>query len=168
MKAVVKRVALTTVIIGTVLTAAVILGRNGLIAFFIDDETVIALGTKIAVISLVTAPIFGLGNLSSVFLQSTEKPMYATIAALLRQGVILLPLSYAGSFLFGLDGLLWSSPLTDALATIIVVALCVSRYKAVMGGAEKPRRKKRPRNFEASKRWLSMYCAANLFLQRAR
>jgi hypothetical protein len=38
--------------------------------------------------------------------------------------------------------------------------------KTVISKIKKPKSEKCLKNSEASKRWLSMYCAANLYLQR--
>lgn len=130
MNALVKRTAIVTVIVGAILTVGTFLARNFLVAAFIDDTQVIALGQRMVAITLVTGPIFGLSLLSTTFLQSIDSAGKATVVSLLRQGVILLPLSLIGNMLFGLTGLLWVQVVADVLATVIaLIVFAQSHHK---------------------------------------
>ena len=117
MNALLKRTLCITLGMGSLLTALVYFGRTPMVAFFLDDQEVIRLGESIVAISMVTGPIFGIGQLCTIYLQSTDKASMATVASVLRQGLFLLPAVLILNRAFGLTGLLWSSVVADLLST---------------------------------------------------
>ncbi|MDR1640411.1 MAG: MATE family efflux transporter [Clostridiales bacterium] len=129
MNAILKRTAISTVIIGVVLTATVFMGRATLVSIFLDNAEVSQLGQHIVALAMVTGPIFGIGFLCTTFLQSTNQATVATVVALLRQGIFLLPLTFILSAVFGLEGFLWSAVLADILSTLVNIVLFM-RYNS--------------------------------------
>jgi Na+-driven multidrug efflux pump len=124
---------LITVILGSALTLAVLIGRSSFIRFFIDDAAVIAYGQKIVLISVLTGPIAGINYISTMFLQATDKASHATLVSVLRQGLFFLPTMYTLNYFFALDGLLISQPLADIAATILGLSLMLLRYREIRG-----------------------------------
>jgi Na+-driven multidrug efflux pump len=47
--------------------------------------------------------------------------MPALLLTLLKQGIFLIPLAYFLPIYYGIDGVWWSFPIADTLATIITV-----------------------------------------------
>ncbi|MDD2374387.1 MAG: MATE family efflux transporter [Eubacteriales bacterium] len=133
MAALLKRTAFITVILGSALTIAVLIGRSSFIRFFIDDAAVIAYGQKIVLISVLTGPIAGINYISTMFLQATDKASHATLVSVLRQGLFFLPTMYTLNYFFALDGLLISQPLADIAATILGLSLMLLRYREIRG-----------------------------------
>lgn len=131
MKAIVKRTAVSTAIIGIALTAAVFIGRTALVNLFISNTDVTQLGQHMVAVTMITGPIFGISLLCSTFLQSTNKAAMATFASLLRQGLFLLPLTFIFNAIFGLEGILWAAVAADILATAINLVLFAKRYRAI-------------------------------------
>ena len=113
------------------LKAIVFFGRSAMVSFFIDNAEVTQLSEYMVALSMVTGPIFGISQLCTTFLQSTDKAFTATFASLLRQGVFLLPLIFILNAAFALNGLLWSSVAADILATIVTLALFARHHKAM-------------------------------------
>lgn len=131
LKTFVKQCAAATCIIGTLLAAVVALCNRPLILFFIDNMEVLAYGQMMVIAAVITGPIVGLCNLSTSFLQSTDKAGHATLISVLRQGVILMPLLYILNSLAGLQGLVYSSALADTISTLLALALMLRVYKGL-------------------------------------
>ncbi len=131
MKAVLKRTALVLVILGMGLTLFILFARNTLVTLFVDEVQVIALAQKIVLISMIGGPISGLSQLCTTFLQATDKALWATGAAVLRQGVFLLPLTIVFTAVFALNGLIWSGVVADILATAVGLLLFLMRLRQI-------------------------------------
>ena len=126
-----KRTALSTVVIGTVLTVIIFLGRSAMVSFFLNNDEVTQLGQHIVALSMITGPIFGISHLCTTFLQSTNKASMATFASLLRQGIFLLPLTFIFNGIFGLEGFLWSAVVADIMSTIVNAILFTRHHKSI-------------------------------------
>ncbi len=72
---------------------------------------------------------YGLYQLCATFLQSTGKASYATVVALLDKGIIYLPVLFGLNALFGLNGVIYTAPLTDMLSLLAGAVLCLKWNK---------------------------------------
>lgn len=72
------------------------------------------------------------------FFQSIGKPMRALLLSSLRQIVLLLPAILILPLFFGLDGVLWSSPVADTTACVIAVIFMILQWRKL--GSEKKAR----------------------------
>lgn len=70
---------------------------------------------------------------SGIFFQSIGKPNKAIICTLTRQLIYALPCAYILSSLMGIDGLLYSGPIADTLATITVAVLIIGEMRIING-----------------------------------
>lgn len=131
MKNIIVRTGITTIGIGSTLTLICFIFRNSLINVFINDPQVIAYGQIIIIGSLVTAPVYGLYQLCSAFLQSTRKVSYATFVSLLRQGIIYAPTLFIMNALAGLNELIFSAAISDVLSIIVGLLLSFRWYKKI-------------------------------------
>lgn len=113
-----------TIIVGSVLTVGCLIGKNHLVAAFIEHEEVIRLGAEMVAASMLMGPFYGLYQLCTVFLQSTGKASYATVVALLDKGIIYLPTLFGLDVLLGLSGVIYTAPLTDMLSLLVGTVLC--------------------------------------------
>lgn len=121
---IVRNLGIMTVIVGGVLTIGCLIGKNHLVAMFIEHEEVIVLGEKMVVASMIMGPFYGLYQLCTTFLQSTGKASYATVVALLDKGILYLPILFGLNGLYGLNGVIYTAPLTDMLSLIAGAVLC--------------------------------------------
>ena len=112
-------------VIGTVITAIMVILRTPLIHAFIDDPEVVAYGTKILVALQMAGPILGLMFIGSNTIQAMVKAIAALILNLLRQGVFLIPVLYALNHIFGLDGVIYATPFADYAAVIVSYTICI-------------------------------------------
>ncbi len=131
MGAILKRTAVVTVAIGTILTAICFTFRNQIVAFFIDDKTLISYGQFMVIGGLVTGPVFGLYQLCTSFLQATGKVSYATLVSVLRQGIIYIPVIILMNTLFGLNGMIFSGAISDVISLLIAGVLSRRWFKEI-------------------------------------
>lgn len=124
MYGIVRNLAIMTVIIGSALTVGCLFGKSRLVTMFIEHEEVISLGERMVVAAMLMGPLYGLYQLCTTFLQSTGKASYATVVALLDKGIIYLPILFGLNALFGLNGVIYTAPLTDMLSLFVGAVLC--------------------------------------------
>lgn len=68
-----------------------------------------------------------IGNPEILFAdEPTGKASYATLVALLDKGVLYLPILFGLNMLFGLNGVIYTAPLTDMLSLLVGAALCAA------------------------------------------
>jgi putative MATE family efflux protein len=73
----------------------------------------------------------GMQRTSSVFFQSLGKPVQATILSLVRDLVLLVPLSCLLPLGLGMDGFLYSAPIADVLAFVLTASMMVMEYRSL-------------------------------------
>ncbi len=105
-----------------------LLGREAFVRAFLNDPAVLDLGCFM-MLSLVAAPVGGVYQLCSAYLQGTGKVSYATVTSLLSKGLVFIPVLFAGQALFGLPGLVFAGAVTDLISTAIGLGLCLTWSK---------------------------------------
>ena len=80
---------------------------------------------------MISGPVIGIYYLCISIMQAIGKPVLPIIVSLLRQGLIYIPLMYFLNSVMGLDGLVWTQPISDYASTLISVTSCVYLLKAV-------------------------------------
>ncbi len=111
---------------------------TGLIVFQFFPETVLSvfgseedseLYKDFAVLFMKTflfmLPLAGIQMISSNFFSSIGKPLKGTILSLTRQVFFLIPLLLIFPLFWGLDGILFAAPVSDALAFFVVLGFIV-------------------------------------------
>lgn len=124
--------AITAVVIGTVLTTALLFIREPVVRAFIKDEAVVEYGAKMFGIFQISCPVIGLMFLGTNTLQAFGKAIPSLILSLCRQGIIYIPFLYLLNHLFGLYGAISAQPVSDIISIIISMILCI-RYMIKMG-----------------------------------
>jgi len=100
--------------------AAVFLFAKPLVtAFRKEDGEVIRIGTLALQLQCLTMPLSAQITMANMFSQTTGYPLRASIVALLRQGICLIPILLIFPRAFGLFGLQMSQPLSDIFAASI-------------------------------------------------
>ena len=115
-----------SVALGAALSVVLYLARQQMIGLFISEPQVTELAMRMMSASLLGAPLYGVYQMASVYLQGTEKVSRATLTSLLRQGLVLIPVLYLMNGLFGLTGLIYAGPVADLIATALAVVLCLA------------------------------------------
>ena len=92
-------------------------------AFRKEDVEVIRIGTMALQLQCLTMPLAAQITMANMFSQTTGYPLRASIVALLRQGICLIPILLIFPRAFGLFGLQMSQPLSDIFAALIAALI---------------------------------------------
>lgn len=130
LKEILQKVMILTLGLGTVLTFSIYFAREWIISLFIRDTSVISLGAHLVTFQIFMAPFVGIYYLATNFLQAGGNASGASIASALRQGLLLIPLLYLLSSLFGLEGLA-ASPAADGISILITGILALHYYRKI-------------------------------------
>lgn len=96
-----------------------VLWPNQLISLFNEKPELIQLGTHAMGIFFKFLPLIGVQLMSASYFQAVGKPHQATILSLSRQVFIFIPLLVILPMRWGLEGIWWSSPISDIAAFVV-------------------------------------------------
>ena len=109
-----------------------------IIGLFGGSDAVLSIGTRIFRAQLITFPVMSFVVLSNMMMQNIGKVIRASLLAMSRQGLALIPAIWILSAVAGLDGLIWAQPVSDfaalLLAVPIQIVVLVSMKKAIREG----------------------------------
>ena len=108
-------------ILGTLIFIAIVIFKEEIMWIFTNDETLLAQTPDAMLTAFLVTPIVTLQLIGSAYFQAAGKAMPALVLTLLKQGIFLIPLAYMLPIYYGIDGVWWSFPIADTLATIITV-----------------------------------------------
>ncbi|MDR1020296.1 MAG: MATE family efflux transporter [Synergistaceae bacterium] len=103
--------------------------------FRADDAEVIRIGAFSLRLQFLAAPLMGWVIINNMLFQTTGKSLSASILAIARQGLFLLPLLFAMSRALGLLGIQISQPLADVVTFALSIPLHV-RFMREMGSGK--------------------------------
>lgn len=103
-----------------------------LIAFFRDDAEVIEVGAYMLRVQCLTYPLISIATIGSMFLQTLGKAARASLLAVARQGMFLIPALLILTNLFHLRGLQWSQPVADMLAFALGMAFITGIFRQMV------------------------------------
>lgn len=101
---------------------------------FIDDTLTVEFGRSFLRIVCIACPTTALNFLAITIFQATGKKVQPLILSLLRKGALDIPLMFLFNRLIGISGIAWATPLADALALIVSLALTVPYLKKLIYG----------------------------------
>lgn len=110
-------------ILGTFIFIAIVLFKEEIIWVFTNDATLLAETPGAMLIAFLVTPIVTMQLIGSAYFQAAGKAMPALLLTLLKQGIFLIPLAYFLPIYYGVDGVWWSFPIADTMATIITVVV---------------------------------------------
>ncbi len=116
---------LVSATLSTAMAAGFYFGRAGFMAAFLDDPAVVELGTLMILGMAVSAPLSGLYQLCTAYLQGTGKVSFATLTALLQKGLVYVPVLYLMERALGFSGIAFTGAVTDLLSTAAAGAMCL-------------------------------------------
>ncbi|WP_322922246.1 MATE family efflux transporter [Paenibacillus campi] len=100
-----------------------------MIAAFSNDKELIAFGSHAFRVYLLFLPIIGIQLIGSGYFMAIGKAKQAMFLSLARQVLIFIPALLILPRFFGVDGVLFSGPLTDLIATAITGILLLSELR---------------------------------------
>ena len=93
------------------------------------DITLLDVANRALKYQALSLPLWGLITLSSMMLQTTRKTIRASILAIAKQGIFLVPIIYIFSKFLGITGIEIAQPFADLLTFILAVPLGYSMIK---------------------------------------
>lgn len=78
---------------------------------------------------LVSLPVMSFVVMSNMMLQTTGNVFGASVLAMSRQGLTLIPAMFALSYILGETGLIWAQPAADILSLVISVPFVIILFK---------------------------------------
>ncbi|MBR1571293.1 MAG: MATE family efflux transporter [Lachnospiraceae bacterium] len=131
MKYIIKSTGVFTIGVGLVLTILVFIFKNRLVAAFINDADVIAIGQIFVLAGVVIGPVFGIYQLCQSSLQATGKASYAIFTSLLDKGIIYLPMLVILNKFFGAYGVAFTHAATMFFTIIVTVLLTLKWFRSL-------------------------------------
>ena len=119
------KTGMVCVILGSVMTIGTFAGKHALVSAFVTGENVIELGKKMVTAIILSGPVLGLYFLTTNVLQAAGKSLWPTITSLCRQGIVYLPCLIILNALLGLQGLIYTQAVSDIVATVVSVIICM-------------------------------------------
>ena len=114
----------------TVAFALSMLFPEPLIRIFTSDEELIARSVKALRIIVMFFPVVGFQMVTGNFFQSIGMAGKAIFLSLTRQLLFLLPLVIILPHYFGEDGVWYSMPVSDCIASIVAAVMLVMQYRS--------------------------------------
>jgi putative MATE family efflux protein len=108
-------------ILGTLIFIGIVIFKEQIIWIFTKDATLLEKTPDAMLVVFLVTPIVTMQLIGSAYFQAAGKAMPALLLTLLKQGIFLIPLAYFLPIYYGIDGVWWSFPIADTLATIITV-----------------------------------------------
>jgi putative MATE family efflux protein len=94
-----------------------------------DDPHLIEIGARAFRYQCFTVPLLGWITITNMMMQTIGKAFKASLLALARQGLFLLPLLFLLKPLFGLTGIFMSQPIADFLTFVLSIPLSISVFR---------------------------------------
>ena len=115
---------LFALLFGVFLSVFSVVFRSQLIPFFLPDPEVLQLGKRMIIGHVISVPVYAVYQMCSCYLQSVGSVRKATLTSLLRQGIVFIPVVYTMNALFQLNGMIFSSAVSDVISAAIALFLC--------------------------------------------
>lgn len=127
-----KKAITTATVIALVGYLVTMLFPTQLISMFnANDKEMIAFGSLALKASVFFLPIIGFQIISAGYFQAVGKPLQSMMLNLSRQVLILIPLLLILPKFMGLNGVLYSTPIADLLATLIAGVFIYKEFTAM-------------------------------------
>ncbi|MBN1892355.1 MAG: MATE family efflux transporter [Clostridiales bacterium] len=115
--------AVTVATLFTVTGAVIIQTRSLEIATLFDDPDVIQLGAPAMRSVLFVLPLLGLQIMGGQYFQFIGRSIVALILTLMRQTILLIPLYLILPHFFGLQGMFYANPISDAITVVLTAVV---------------------------------------------
>lgn len=133
LRAALRTAAITIGGISLLFAGIVFAFREQVVAAFIADPSVLALGVTILVAQLTAMIANGFTGLITSLFQATGRALAAAAMAV-TQGVLFIPIVLLGNLWFGLSGIVWSLTVTEVIVVLVGGALWLGSRAAIHRG----------------------------------
>jgi len=121
----VKETIKTAIIYGTSVATLIFLGiiifPEAIASIFTNDAALIKETPNALLLAFLATPVITAQLVGSAYFQAAGKALPALFLTLLKQGIFLIPLVYILPKFFGLNGVWYSFPIADILATVVTL-----------------------------------------------
>jgi Na+-driven multidrug efflux pump len=129
----VRKVIKMAIIYGSVVASLIFLGiicfPEAIARLFTSDVALIEETPKALLYVFLATPVVTAQLIGSAYFQAAGKALPALALTLLKQGVFLIPLVYILPKFFGLNGVWFSFPVADVLATLVTLLFLRSEVR---------------------------------------
>ena len=125
MREVIKTAFLYTLAVSVAGTLLLYFGATPLVRFFIDDTETVAYGQYFLKAISVTCAAISITMMIITIFQATGKKLQPMILSFVRKGGFDIPLMIILNNAAGSQGIPWATPISDAMAMILAIALFV-------------------------------------------
>lgn len=132
LKGIIKFASLMAIIVGSILTLFYWIFADTIVQSFIDNDQVIMYGTQMLRALIISGPIVGIMFVFINTLQGLGEVIPSLILSISRHGLVFIPLIYLLNYTAGLNGLIYTQPVTDILTSIISVVIYWFVIRGVM------------------------------------
>ena len=130
---VIRQTGIFTILLGLGLTILCYLYKDSLVAAFIDNEEIIAMGQVFVFAAVLVGPVYGIYQLSQTFMQATGKVSYAIFSSMLDKFIVYLPVLYIMDHFYGVYGIAFAHAVTMIFTIIITLVLALKWSKKIKG-----------------------------------
>lgn len=109
-----------------------------LLSFFDASPAMLEIGIPALRIISLSFPVAAICISCSIVFQAVGRGLYSMIMSLLRQIIIILPVAYAFSRLFGLSAVWWSFPISEAASLVFCVLVLLRLYRRMILPLDEP------------------------------
>ncbi len=115
--------------VATLIFVFIIVFPETISSIFTKDADLIAQTPNALLLAFLATPVITTQLVGSAYFQAAGKALPALILTLLKQGIFLIPLVYLMPLFFGIDGVWYSFPIADILATFITFCVLQREVK---------------------------------------
>ena len=120
-KEVIKKAILYGSMVATLIFLVIITFPEAIARLFTSDLALIEETPKALLYVFLATPVITAQLIGSAYFQAAGKALPALVLTLLKQGIFLIPLVYLLPKFFGLNGVWFSFPIADVLATLVTM-----------------------------------------------
>lgn len=120
-----KVTVLTVLGIATVCFAVLMVFPKACMSLFSNDPALVVASARVMRMMLILVPLAAVQIIGSTYFQAVGRKTQSIVLGLSRQFLILIPLVLILPHFLGLDGIWWSFPAADLIATGLTLALLV-------------------------------------------
>lgn len=121
------------VVMGSILTAVMVIAKRFVIQAFINDPEVIAYGMQMVIALQLSGPFIGILFLCINTIQGMGKAIPSLILTICRQGLIFIPLIIVLNKVVGLNGVIYAQSVADYCSIVIALVICMGIFKSLEG-----------------------------------
>lgn len=121
------------VVMGSILTAVMVIAKRFVVQAFINDPEVIAYGMQMVIALQLSGPSIGILFLCINTIQGMGKAIPSLILTICRQGLIFIPLIIVLNKVVGLNGVIYAQSVADYCSIVIALVICMGIFKSLEG-----------------------------------